>query len=136
MDFSNVLIKRGTIFHSYNFDDIGHGKFFVIVGENENNYVGYFFINSKINSNISRNQDFFSMQMPIRRSFYPDFLIKDSWVDLHEITTIPKNELSEQIKNNTMKYKGNLTKEDETLMLESLRSSKIYSKKHKDIFFK
>jgi len=137
MDFSNFLIKRGTIFHSYGFEKkIGHGKFFVIIGEDEKNYVGYFFINSEINRNIGKNKDFFNMQMPIKRSSYPDFLIKDSWVDLHEITTIPKNELSEQINNNSAKYKGNLIKEDETLMLECLRSSDLYNEIQKDTYFK
>ena len=38
-------IRRGTILHSYMFEDIGHGKFFVVIGVNEKYVVGFFFIN-------------------------------------------------------------------------------------------
>lgn len=43
MDLSSVLIKRGSIFHSCEFKDIGHCKYFIVIGEDRNNYVGFFF---------------------------------------------------------------------------------------------
>lgn len=39
----SVLIKRGVILHSTIFEYIDHGKFFVIIGEDEDNYIGLFF---------------------------------------------------------------------------------------------
>ena len=39
MDFKDALIKRGYIFHSYEFENIQHGKFFVIIGEDKKNYL-------------------------------------------------------------------------------------------------
>ena len=44
---NSLLIKRGVILHSTIFEYIDHGKFFVIIGEDEENYIGLFFINSK-----------------------------------------------------------------------------------------
>ena len=41
-----LSIKRGTIFHSTIFEDIDHGKFFVVIGEDDRCLVGFFFINS------------------------------------------------------------------------------------------
>ena len=48
----DLLIKRGNIFLSGHFDNISHEKFFVIIGEDENDFVGFFFINSAINQYI------------------------------------------------------------------------------------
>ncbi len=36
----SLLIKRGVILHSTIFEYIDHGKFFVIIGEDEENYIG------------------------------------------------------------------------------------------------
>ena len=41
-------LKRGCILHSAEFAQIDHGKFFAIIGEDGDNVVGAFFINSKI----------------------------------------------------------------------------------------
>ena len=41
-------IKRGCILHSNDFDKIDQGKFFAIIGEDGDNVIGAFFINSKI----------------------------------------------------------------------------------------
>lgn len=35
-------IHRGTIIHSYGFTDIGHGKFFVVIGVSGDYMVGFF----------------------------------------------------------------------------------------------
>ena len=35
-------IKRGTILHSNMFENIGHGKFFVVIGVTEEYIAGFF----------------------------------------------------------------------------------------------
>ena len=42
-------IRRGTIIHAEIFEQIGHGKFFVVMAVTEDSIVGFFFINSNIN---------------------------------------------------------------------------------------
>lgn len=136
MEFKDALIKRGHIFHSNKFENIKHGKFFVVIGEDKNNYVGYFFINSNINSYISTKQKLLEMQMPIKRSNYEDFLEYNSYIDCHVVSKIPKNKLSEQISKKETQYKGYLTKEDMCILLENLRNSDLYSEEEKDSYFR
>jgi len=136
MDFKDALIRRGYIFHSCEFENIEHGKFFVIIGENKNNYAGYFFINSNINTYISKKSELFAMQMLIKRSDYPSFLKNDSFIACHKISLVAKDKLAEQIRKKTIQYKGYLTKEDEERLLENLRKSDLYSNEEKDSFFR
>lgn len=39
---ASLSLKRGTIFHSDIFTNIDHGNFFVIIGENQGEYIGFF----------------------------------------------------------------------------------------------
>jgi hypothetical protein len=135
MDLSEVLIKRGSIFYSCEFTNIEHGKFFVVIGEDNNNYVGFFFINSNININIQRIDKFFKMQMPVKKQDY-SFLKYDSYIDAHAISLIRKDKLKEQISKKIVAFKNRLTKDDEILLLENLRNSDLYSEQEKNIFFK
>mgnify|MGYP006885874675 CR=1 FL=1 len=44
---SNILsnhIQRGAILHSTMFDEIDHGKYFVVIGVSEKYIAGFFFI--------------------------------------------------------------------------------------------
>jgi len=136
MEFKDTLIKRGHIFHCYNIENVEHGKFFVVIGEDKDNYVGYFFINSNINPYINRKPELFEMQMPIKRSIYPSFLKYDSYISCHKISKIPKNKFSEQIGSGIMQYKEHLTKDDEERLLDALRNSDLYSNEVKNSFFK
>jgi hypothetical protein len=133
---ASILIKRGVIFISGDFEHISHQKFFVVIGENEEGYVGFFFVNSNINNYIASRPDFMDMQMPIKRLDYPDFLTYDSFIGCHELSRISKNQLATQIQNGTTKYKSELTSNDLELLMDALRNSKLYSKIEKDTFFK
>jgi len=135
MDFKDELIKRGYIFHSYKFENIEHGKFFVVIGEDKNNYVGYFFINSNRNPYISGKPKLFDMQIPIKKSVYSSFLTHDSYISCHEISKISKNKLREQINMGITQYKEHLIKEDVKILLESLKNSDLYSEEEKEQFF-
>lgn len=50
-------IKRGTILHSNMFENIGHGKFFVVIGVTEEYIAGFFFINSNVHKSIFGNRN-------------------------------------------------------------------------------
>lgn len=60
MDISplaRAVIKRGTILHSDEFDYVDHGKMFVVMGEDDTQLYGFFFINSDINpKNLERRE--------------------------------------------------------------------------------
>ncbi|MDR3226283.1 MAG: hypothetical protein LBT56_01245 [Prevotellaceae bacterium] len=130
-----MQIKRGAIFLSEKIKNIEHPKFFVIIGEDANNFVGYFFINSSVNKYMFSRQDFINMQMNIKRSKYDSFLKYDSFIDCHELSKIKKDTLLEQINNKITEYKGELTEEDLEMLMENLRKSDLYSKVEKDTFF-
>ena len=133
---NDLIIKRGSIFHSCEFKDIDHCKFFVIMGEDGDNYVGYFFINSNINPYIRKKTELFNMQVLIKRSDYEKILTHDSFIATHYINRIPKKKLSEQLDKGLTTYRGCLEKEDEERLLENLRNSDLYSDIEKESFFK
>jgi disulfide oxidoreductase YuzD len=132
---TKLQIQRGAIFHSKNINNITHGKFFVVVGQDEENIVGFFFINSKIDNSIIANKSFFDMQMPIKKENYP-FLDYLSYIDCHEIKKIRKEDFCERIESNDIEYKTILIEEDLRLMMEAVRESIVFSTIEKNNFFK
>jgi hypothetical protein len=94
----SLVIQRGVILHSTIFEYIDHGKFFVIIGEDEQNYIGLFFINSNINY-FNCKQELFEMQYPLLKRDY-SFLDYDSFLCCTEITTLNKQKLSESFSTN------------------------------------
>ena len=128
-------VRRGSIlyrwFHS---TTPPKNKFFVVIGEDENRIIGYFFINSNVSNFISRNSRFFEMQMHIKRSDYP-FLSHDSFIDAHELKYLDKAEIMAELKSGKTIHKGTLDDEDMERLLASLRESILYSKHIKEKFF-
>ena len=62
-------VQRGDIYHRYfTSTNPPKNKFFVIVGEDEHNYIGYFFINSKTMEMLELHSATFACQMG---AFYP-----------------------------------------------------------------
>ncbi len=139
MDISALtkhLIKRGAILHSSEFENIGHGKFFVVMGDNGDNLYGFFFINSNINSYIQHRKALLDMQMPIKARNYPDFLTHDSFLACQALTTISKDKLEAQFAAGKARYKGALSEEDLNLALDAIRKSDLYSIQEKQTYFK
>lgn len=132
---SKLVTSRGTILHSNTFPDIDHGKFFVIIGENEKEFVGYFFINSNINHSLANKQEQLDLQYPINHKDY-NFLTHTSFIGCHNIKTIEKEKLCLSIQNNKTKIKGQLKEDDLENILEMVRNSRLYSKIEKKTFFK
>lgn len=71
MEIPDLLIEskidRGVILHSTMFENIDHGKFFVVVGINADYVAGFFFINSNINIHIKDKQEQLDMQYPLKK---------------------------------------------------------------------
>lgn len=127
-------IKRGDIYHRYfTTTKPPKYKFFVIVGEDEDNYVGYFFVNSAINPTILRNQRMLDMQMPISPTTYP-FLDHSSFIAGHQLSKICKNDLIEELYEGKAHYKGKMTKDDMSLLLDAALQSPLFSAKDKKYF--
>lgn len=129
----SVLIKRGVILHSTIFEYIDHGKFFVIIGEDEDNYVGLFFINSNINY-FNHKQELLEMQYPLLKRDYK-FLDYDSFLCCTEITLLDKKELSDSFSTKVTEYKGVLQQEHLDDVLTLVRNSKLFTDEEKEIYF-
>lgn len=129
-----LSIRRGTVFHSAMFEEIDHGKFFVVIGENDKELVGFFFINSWINQFIQRKPEMLKLQFPISDEDY-DFLSHNSFLNCSSLTTIDKTKLSNSIATGETTIKGQLSDEDVSSILELVRSSKLFSKIERESFF-
>ncbi|OAV67235.1 hypothetical protein Barb6XT_01570 [Bacteroidales bacterium Barb6XT] len=105
------LLKRGAILHSDIFEEIGHGKFFVIIGEDENGYVGFFFINSGISEFVAKKPKLAELQYSVSSKDYT-FLSYDSFVGCHDIKPISKAKLISSINAKKTTVKGKLTPND------------------------
>ncbi len=132
---ASLSIKRGTIFHSDIFEKIDHGKYFVIIGENEEEYIGFFYINSRIHPSIESKPVLLNLQYLLRKEKYL-FLRYDSYLACNNITKISKQKLSDSIIEGVSEIKGEIDSEDMDNILSLVRSSKIFSQKEKETFFK
>ena len=131
----DLLIKRGVVFISNAFESIDHPKFFVVMGEKDS-VVGYFYINSGVNRYVASNQESMAMQMPIRRSDYPDFLTHNSFIAGHQLAFLTRSELRSHLQSGKASYKGELTPDDLERLLYAARSSKLFTNVEKATFFK
>lgn len=126
--------KRGDIFHRYfSTTKPPKYKFFVIIGEDEDKYVGYFFINSNINDYIRRNDEMFNMQMPIKPNDY-EFLDHLSFIDAHELSILKKSDLIKELSVGTTQMKGHLNADDLDRLLDAALVSPLFSEREKDYF--
>lgn len=129
-------IRRGSVLHRwFGSTTPPKNKFFVVIGEDENRIIGYFFINSNVSKFISRNSRYLEMQMHIKRSDYP-FLSHDSFIDAHELKYLDKADIMAELQSGKTTHKGTLADEDMERLLASLRESALYSKHIKEKFFK
>lgn len=127
-----MYVKRGSILHGH-FDNIEHPKFFVVIGEDSDNLVGFFFVNSRIPISIMRDQEHFDMQMQIKKDSY-GFLKYDSFICADKINAISKGKLEKDISKNMTQLKGVLTNEDLEMLLSASRNSKLFSDIEKETF--
>lgn len=126
-------IKRGTILHSYMFEDIDHGKFFVVIGVSEKFIAGFFFINSGVNIHLEGKQEQLDMQYPLRQSDY-DFLRYNSFLSATQIQRISIEKLSASIKEKTTEIIGEMKQEHIDEVLAYARKSPLFSPKEIEMF--
>ena len=120
-------LDRGTILHSTMFENIDHGKFFVIVGVNAEYIAGFFFINSNINIHIEGKQEQLNMQYPLKKEDY-DFLRYDSFLSATRIEKIPRSRIADTINTGITQIVGVLKQEHMDELLEKARGSILFSK--------
>lgn len=140
MDLPNSLIElsidRGAILHSSIFVNIDHPKFFVVIGVDEDNIAGFFYINSRINENVIKAKtEQWRMQYLINNKDY-SFLDHDSYICASDIKIISRNSIVESVINGITKKVGNLKEDHLEDLLEMVRNSKLFSKIEKDKYFK
>ena len=127
-------IRRGQIFHSTMFDDIDHGKFFVVIGVTDEEVAGFFYVNSNINSNVITKQEQYAMQYKILAQDYA-FLKYDSYINATNIITRSKKELSESISAGRTTLVDSLQDKHLDELLKKVRESRLFSKFEKRKFF-
>lgn len=132
---ADLILCRGSIFHGNIFPTIDHGKFFAVIGEDGDDLIGAFFINSDINLNVIRTQEQHDLQIPLTSAKYP-FLSKDhSFLNCADLIRINKQALKDHIDAQRVVFKESLTDDDLGVILEKLRASDLYSQSDKDTFF-
>lgn len=127
-------INRGTILHSTMFENIDHGKFFVVIGISGENIAGFFFVNSNINRYIMGKQEQLDMQYPMRKSDY-SFLRYDSFLSATRIEKISVLKIADTIKAGITEVIGQMREEHVAELLEKARESRLFSKRDKQQFF-
>ena len=120
-------IDRGAILHSTMFENIDHGKFFVIIGISPEFVAGFFFINSNINKYIESKPKQFAMQYPMRKADY-GFLRYDSFLSATNIEKIPRARLADTIASGITTFVGTMKEQHIKELLEKARTSELFSK--------
>lgn len=115
------------------FENIDHGKFFVIVGISQEYVAGFFFINSRVNIHIEGKQEQLNMQYPLRKKDY-SFLHHDSFLCATKIEKIGRSKLAQTISDGTTTIIGNMKTEHMEELLEKARESRLFSRIQKKQF--
>lgn len=127
-------VARGDIYHRYFTTTIPPKyKFFVIVGETDKAFVGYFFINSNINRYVARNKYMQDMQFPVKVEDYP-FLEYTSFVAGHELAYLDKQDLIDELSIGKAQFKGRMLEQDISILLGAAEQSPLFSEKEKELF--
>lgn len=133
-DLLQVLVERGQILYSNIFTNIDHPKFFVIIGVTEDEVAGFFYINSRINTNVNTKEEQLRLQYPISKDDY-DFLSHDSYISATNVVTLPRDVIVRSMQSGQTLIKGKLLDNHMNDILNKVRSSRLFSKITKDRFF-
>jgi hypothetical protein len=127
-------VERGQILYSNIFANIDHPKFFVVVGVTEDEVAGFFYINSRINTNVNTKEEQLRLQFPISKDDY-DFLSHDSYISATNVVTLPRDVIVRSMQSGQTLIKGKLLDNHMNDILNKVRSSRLFSKITKDRFF-
>ena len=129
-----ILVERGQILYSNIFANIDHPKFFVVVGVTEDEVAGFFYINSRINTNVNTKEEQLRLQFPISKDDY-EFLSHDSYISATNVVTLPRDVIVRSMQSGQTLIKGKLLDNHMNDILDKVRSSRLFSKITKDRFF-
>ena len=129
-----ILVERGQILYSNIFANIDHPKFFVVVGVTEDEVAGFFYINSRINTNVNTKEEQLRLQFPISKDDY-EFLSHDSYISATNVVTLPRDVIVRSMQSGQTLIKGKLLDNHMYDILNKVRSSRLFSKITKDRFF-
>lgn len=129
-----ILVERGQILYSNIFANIDHPKFFVVVGVTEDEVAGFFYINSRINTNVNTKEEQLRLQFPISKDDY-DFLSHDSYISATNVVTLPRDVIVRSMQSGQTLIKGKLLDNHMNDILNKVLSSRLFSKITKDRFF-
>lgn len=129
-----ILVERGQILYSNIFANIDHPKFFVVVGVTEDEVAGFFYINSRINTNVNTKEEQLRLQFPISKDDY-EFLSHDSYISATNVVTLPRDVIVSSMQSGQTLIKGKLLDNHMNDILNKVRSSRLFSKITKDRFF-
>ena len=129
-----ILVERGQILYSNIFANIDHPKFFVVVGVTDDEVAGFFYINSRINTNVNTKEEQLRLQFPISKDDY-DFLSHDSYISATNVVTLPRDVIVRSMQSGQTLIKGKLLDNHMNDILNKVRSSRLFSKITKDRFF-
>lgn len=129
-----ILVERGQILYSNIFANIDHPKFFVVVGVTEDEVAGFFYINSRINTNVNTKEEQLRLQFSISKDDY-EFLSHDSYISATNVVTLPRDVIVRSMQSGQTLIKGKLLDNHMNDILNKVRSSRLFSKITKDRFF-
>ena len=129
-----ILVERGQILYSNIFANIDHPKFLVVVGVTEDEVAGFFYINSRINTNVNTKEEQLRLQFPISKDDY-EFLSHDSYISATNVVTLPRDVIVRSMQSGQTLIKGKLLDNHMNDILNKVRSSRLFSKITKDRFF-
>lgn len=127
-------IERGTILHSTMFENIDHGKFFIVMGITREYIAGFFFINSNIHRSLFKKPEQLAMQYPLKHVNYT-FLDYDSFLCVTDIQKRRREDIAKSMSEGITSIVGSLQKDHLQEVLEMVRQSKLFSNKDKRDFF-
>lgn len=133
-NFIESNIRRGVILHSDMFEEIGHGKFFIVMGVTRDFIAGFFFINSNVHRSLLGKQEQLDLQYPLKHTDY-DFLRYDSFLCASSLIKRHRNYIAQSILSGKTVFVGNLKEEHLDEVLKMVKESKLYSKADKERFF-
>ena len=122
------------LLYSNIFANIDHPKFFVVVGVTEDEVAGFFYINSRINTNVNTKEEQLRLQFPISKDDY-EFLSHDSYISATNVVTLPRDVIVRSMQSGQTLIKGKLLDNHMNDILNKVRSSRLFSKITKDRFF-
>lgn len=129
-----LRLQRGGIYHRFFCDTTPpKNKFFVVMGVEKDIVIGYFFINSNMNSYANMDVERVKLQIPIYPSDY-SFLSYQSFISAIELHYFNKSALEAEIQEGKAQYKGRLTERDLNLLVGAVLKSDLYTNKQKEFF--